>query len=98
GLGRVGEAGGCPTINCGIISAAGVQTGAENVSAPDNHFAPSPHCRVAPSPIGCVDGASGCPTVDGKRFVVRADEKLTAFLELTSVQSSISKEGMRINS
>ena len=48
GIGRVGGACGCPTIRAGIVSPAGVQVVADNitVSAPDDHFAASPHCRV----------------------------------------------------
>ena len=114
--GRVGGAGGCPTIRAGIVSPAGVQTAAAEVicrprrsfhcrstlpcdrlgqrarwwcwwlsncrcwdcifrrcqngwcsnfgaSAPDDHFAAGPHCRVTASASGRVSGAGGCPTV-----------------------------------
>jgi hypothetical protein len=46
-LGRVGGAGGCPTIRAGIISAAGVRI-ADNVvpSTPNDHFSAGPDCRV----------------------------------------------------
>ena len=46
GSGRVGGAGGRPTIRAGIVSAAGVQIGWCSISAPDDHFAAGPHCRV----------------------------------------------------
>ena len=32
-------------------------------SAPDDHFAAGPHCRVISSGIGRVGGAGGCPTI-----------------------------------
>jgi len=34
--------------------------------------------------LGCVSAVEFSRTHDGKRFVVRADEKLTAFLKLES--------------
>ena len=46
GRGRVGGAGGCPTVGAGIVSAAGVQIAWIADSAPDDHFTASPHCRV----------------------------------------------------
>ena len=109
--GRVGGAGGCPTVRAGIVSPAGVQSrrhslrprrsfhcpstllcdcigqrarwwcwwlsncrcwdcifrrcsnGAAVASAPDDHFAAGPHCRVTVSASGRVGGAGGCPTV-----------------------------------
>jgi hypothetical protein len=65
--GGVGGAGGCPTVDGGIVSAAGVEIIGSN-SAPDDHFSASPHCRVTISGIGRVGGAGGCPTV-GNRIV-----------------------------
>ncbi len=65
-LGRVGEAGGCPTVGAGIVSAAGVNKGGLDVavkSAPDDHFSSGPHCRVIGSGIRSVGEAGGCPTV-----------------------------------
>ena len=46
GSGRVGGAGGCPTIGAGIVSAASVQKPLVARSAPDDHFTAGPHCRV----------------------------------------------------
>src|SRR6185295_17639556 len=47
--GRVGRAGGGPTIGAGIVSAAGVQKVVVNTivkeSAPDDHFTAGPHGR-----------------------------------------------------
>ena len=63
GSGRVGGAGGCPTIGAGIVSPAGVQIAASVISAPDDHFAAGPHCRVSESASRRVGGAGGCPTV-----------------------------------
>ena len=48
GSGRVGRAGGCPTIGAGIVSPAGVQQ-SPPISAPDDHFTAGPHCRVIAS-------------------------------------------------
>ena len=62
GRGRVGSAGGCPTVGAGIVSAAGVQQ-AGDISAPDDHFTATPHCCVTNSDRGGVGGAGGCPTV-----------------------------------
>ena len=44
--GRVGGAGGCPTVGAGIVSPAGVKTVPPSHSAPDDHFAAGPDCRV----------------------------------------------------
>ena len=60
--GRVGGAGGCPTIRAGIVSPAGVQIVAASQSTPDDHFTASPHCRVK-SASGRVGRAGGCPTI-----------------------------------
>jgi hypothetical protein len=62
GSGRVGGAGSRPTINAGIVSAAGVQRDAV-ISTPDDHFAVGPHCRVIISRIGRVSSACSRPTV-----------------------------------
>ena len=61
--GRVGGAGGCPTIRAGIVSPAGVQIADTDHSAPDDHFTASPHCRVNVSGSGRVGGAGGRPTI-----------------------------------
>ena len=45
GSGRVGRAGGCPTIRAGIVLPAGVQNRWPH-SAPDDHFAAGPDCGV----------------------------------------------------
>ena len=63
GGGRVSSAGGCPTVCAGIVSAAGVQIAADIISAPDDHFAAGPDCRVNESGSGRVGGAGGCPTI-----------------------------------
>ncbi len=46
GSGRVGGAGGCPTVGAGVISTAGVQPGVAVIAAPDDHFTAGPHCGV----------------------------------------------------
>ena len=64
GRGRVGRAGGCPTIRAGIVSPAGVRKHAADViSAPDDHFTAGPDCRVTVSGSGRVGRAGGCPTI-----------------------------------
>src|SRR5882672_9566175 len=61
--GHVGGARGCPTIGARIVSAAGVQiVGTIVLSAPDDHFAAGPHCRVTNSGRPAA-GAGGRPTV-----------------------------------
>ena len=47
--GRVGGAGGCPTIRTGIVSAASVQPARAVKSAPDDHFTAAPDCGVRQS-------------------------------------------------
>ena len=53
---------GCRTRCSGAVSPAGVQR-AVAISAPDDHFAAGPDCRVIVSASGRVGGAGGCPTV-----------------------------------
>src|SRR5207248_10560833 len=60
--GRIGGAGGCPTVGAGVVSPAGVQIAAA-ISAPDDHFTASPHCCVLCSGRGRVGEAGGCPTI-----------------------------------
>ena len=49
GSGRVGDAGGCPTVRAGIVSARRCSRRLLVVSTPDDHFAAGPHCRVIDS-------------------------------------------------
>ena len=51
GRGRVGGAGGCPTIRAGIVSPAGVVE-PKSTSTPDDHFTAGPDCRVLIRPEG----------------------------------------------
>ena len=62
-IGRVGSAGGCPTVGAGIVSPAGVQVAAVANPAPDDHFTAGPYCRVTLSACRGVDHAGGRPTV-----------------------------------
>ena len=41
------------------------------ISAPDDHFATGPHCRVTNRARGRVDGAGGGPTVGGRDYICR---------------------------
>ena len=59
-IGRVGGAGGCPTVGGRVVSPTCVQIAAE--PAPDDHFAAGPDCGT-PAGRGRVVGAGGCPTV-----------------------------------
>jgi len=64
--GRVGGAGGCPTVRAGIVSPAGVEIGAANaarITTPDDHFTAGPECRVIVSGSGRAGGAGNCPIV-----------------------------------
>jgi len=76
--GRVGGAGGCPTVKAGIISAASVHKAAAVISAPNNHFAAGPHCCVSDSADWRVGGAGACPTVGGRIVRAAGVEILTA--------------------
>ena len=63
--GRVGGAGGCPTIrarDC-ISRRCSTELRLSVNSAPDDHFTAGPHCRVKISGSGRVGGAGGCPTI-----------------------------------
>src|SRR5436305_1337104 len=61
--GRVGGAGGCPTVGIRRVSTAGAHIAAVAISAPDDHLAAGPHCRVSLSARGRVGGTVACPTV-----------------------------------
>ena len=50
--GRVGGAGGCPTVRAGIVSPASVQIATS--SAPDDHLAAGPDCRVIDRAAGAL--------------------------------------------
>ena len=63
-VGRVGGAGGCPTIRAGIVSPASVRKMLPDQFRPRRSF----HCRSTPpcdriEAVGRVGGAGGCPTV-----------------------------------
>ena len=67
-VGRVDGAGGCPTVGARVISPAGIQImggTVAKVSAPDNHFAAGPHCRLAFSGRGRVGEGRCSPRVIG---------------------------------
>jgi len=71
-VGRIGEVSGRPAVGAGIVFAASVKSDSIAVlSAPDNHFASGPGCRVKNSGIGRVGSAGGYPTV-GNRIVFSA--------------------------
>src|SRR2546430_17230630 len=57
--GRVGQAGGRPTVGAGIISAAGVRP-----AAPDDHFTAGPDGRVEGPGTNGVSGALSPPMAD----------------------------------
>ena len=54
GIGRVGGAGGCPTVRAGIVSPAGVEIVPMTVPAPDDHFAAGPDRRVIARAAGAL--------------------------------------------
>ena len=54
GRGRVGGAGGCPTIRDRIVSPAGVQRAIVSTSTPDDHFTAGPHCCVKYRAVGAL--------------------------------------------
>ncbi len=89
-IGRIGRAGGCPAVSPGIVSPAGVQMRADEcIPAPDDHLAASPNSRVSVLPDGRNDGAH---RDNEKRFVARAVEKVTAFVELESAIGAAAAE------
>jgi len=61
--GRVGVAGGRPTVAARVIPCAVKINGTEEVSAPDDHFATRPYCRVKPPGVGRVPREYSRPTV-----------------------------------
>src|SRR6266446_1365300 len=66
GTGRVGGAGGCPTVRAGIVPPAGVHfVLARDISGstPDDHFIAGPDRRVIVPASGRVGSAGGCPTI-----------------------------------
>ena len=66
-IGRVGGAGGCPTIGTGVVFPAGIRdvvaTEKTVTSAPDDHFTAGPHCRVIDSASRRIGRAGPCPTI-----------------------------------
>ena len=58
GRGRIGGAGGRPTIGAGIVSPAGVQC-ACHCTAPDDHFTAGPDCRVRSRAAGALVSVVG---------------------------------------
>src|SRR5438045_921377 len=50
-IGRIGRAGGCPTVRGRIVSPASIGIGGA-APAPDDHFTPSPDGRVSGSANG----------------------------------------------
>ena len=80
GSGRVGGAGGCPTIRAGIVSPAGVQITADIISSPDDHFTASPHGCVIASASRRVDSARGCPTIRARDCIFR---RCSSMLDVT---------------
>jgi len=57
------RAGGSPTIDIGIVSAAAIRIAGGIISPPDNHFTAGPHCRVTTSASRCVYSAGSYPVV-----------------------------------
>jgi hypothetical protein len=63
GSGRVGRAGGYPSVRGGIVSPASVKCAAGTRSTPGDHFTVRPDCRVTASGVRGVGGAGGCPAI-----------------------------------
>src|SRR5439155_907546 len=66
GIRRVGSASRRPTIEVGIVSAAGIEIGCVISSTPDDHFRSGPDCCVTPSGIRRVGSAGRHPTIIGR--------------------------------
>jgi hypothetical protein len=76
----------CPTISAGNVSPTSVQKviGAiKKIPAPDDHFAPGPHCRVTGSYRGRIGRASRCPTI-GARIVSLAGVQIVGTIVLSA--------------
>src|SRR5436190_1302460 len=69
GRGRVRHAGGCPVVSSGIVSTAGVERRARPpvTTAPNDHLAAGPHCRLVDSTHWRIGGARGCPTISARK-------------------------------
>ena len=63
--GRVGSAGRGPAVGARIVFPAVVQGNTTDKSAPDDHLATGPDCRVLVSALGRVGGAGRSPTIHG---------------------------------
>src|SRR5438874_13376654 len=61
--GRVWRAGGCPVVRARIVSPAGVQKCDAIISAPDDHFSPTPYRLVVLPVIGPAGAYCCCTTI-----------------------------------
>ena len=80
GIGSIRDARRCPTVSTRIVSATGIEVnkGTAVLSAPDNHFSPSPDRSVKASRLGRIDGASCCPTVRARTISAAGIEIIAA--------------------
>ena len=77
--GRVGRAGGCPTVGAGVVPPAGVETAVNNAT-PDDHFTVGPHCRVRVAGRGRVGRGGGCPAVRAGIISAAGVERIGAII------------------
>ena len=61
--GRVGRAGGCPTLGAGIVFPSGVKLNRGSETPPYDHLIPSPDCCVGGSTLRRIGDCRGCPSV-----------------------------------
>ena len=81
GSGRIGGAGGCPTIRARDCISRRCSNASAIISAPDDHFTAGPDCRVTLSGSGRVGDAGGCPTI-GAGIVSPAGVQIDAVISI----------------
>ena len=76
------RAGGPPTIDIGIVSAAAIEL-LEVVTTPNDHVAAGPHCRMRHSAFGRIGEAGGPPAVVAG-IVSAASVKRASYVRLSA--------------
>ena len=61
--GRVGGAGGCPSVRARLVTPAGIQKNRVIPSTPDDHLAAGPDCRMKAPSGGRAGCAGSCPAI-----------------------------------
>jgi hypothetical protein len=80
-IGRVGGAGGRPTIRGGIVSPTRVHIAVAIISTPDNHFFAGPNCRVVPSARRRVGNAGSGPAIRARSIPAASVQPVASTIE-----------------